>query len=116
MKPGEAGIRPAIEYMDASSLELMRQHGDASRFRIRIPPEARVALLFEMELPERTSNDEAQSVLARFQEGDGDVGDIPLVRLFRILEAHSGMDHLELAFPEDEDRARALCEFREAVQ
>ena len=112
--PAGPDIR-AIEFMDARSLDLMRRHGDRSRFRIRIPPEARVALLFEMELPERTSNDEAQAVLARFQEGDGNVGDIPLVRLFKILEAHSAMDHLELAFPEDEDRAKALCEFRGAV-
>ena len=79
-----------------------------------MPDGAGSALLFEMELPERATNDDAQEILARFLDG-GSAGDVPLARLFAILDRRGALDTLEMAFPEDDKRRAALHEFREAV-
>jgi D-lactate dehydrogenase (cytochrome) len=105
----------AIESIDAGGLDLLRSSGEATRLRIRVPDVARAALLFEMELPHPVDNEAAQRLLMRLLE-DGSISDDgPLTRLFRILLDHGALEALEFAFPEDEDRRRALKEFREAV-
>lgn len=104
----------AIEMMDGRSLALLREHGDARRLRVEIPPGAGAALLFELELPEATGNERAQDLLAATMAGE-DAEDGPLPRLYRILERRGALETLELAFPEDDRRREALREFREAV-
>lgn len=104
----------AIESLDAHCLDLLRLHGEGKRLRIDIPSDARAALLFELELPERTSRNEAESILEAYLNG-GPKLDSPLARLFRILDAEGVLDRLEFAFPDDEARQTALVEFREAA-
>jgi D-lactate dehydrogenase (cytochrome) len=105
----------AIEIMDGNSLDLLREHGDTSRLRVRVPEHGRAALLFETELPERLSNDDAQEILGRFLEEQTAGEDGPLLRLFSILGRHGALDDLDFAFPEDRARAAALHEFRESI-
>jgi D-lactate dehydrogenase (cytochrome) len=105
----------AIEWLDESSLRILRERGDARRLRIDVPASARAGLLFELELPEPTTDDQVEGVLADFLERQADPADGPLVRLFRILEDHRAMEHLDLAFPEKASRRRALNDLREAV-
>ena len=105
----------AIELMDERALELLRRHGESRRLRVNVPSGVCAALLFETELRDPLTNDAAQAVLARFLEGATAPGDLPLSRLFEILERHGALEALELAFPEDHARADALREFREAV-
>jgi D-lactate dehydrogenase (cytochrome) len=106
----------AIESIDANGLDLLRQSGAESRLRIRIPPSSRAALLFEIELTERLDNEQAQSLLLDVMEAEaGAVRRGPLAGLFGLLVDHGALETLELAFPEDHDRRRALKEFREAV-
>jgi D-lactate dehydrogenase (cytochrome) len=105
----------AIEWMDSNCLEILRQHGDARKRRIRLPATARAGLLFEMELDEPTSNERAQEQLAAALNGGSAARDDGLIRLFRILRDHDALDDLEFAFPEDGKRHQALAELREAV-
>jgi D-lactate dehydrogenase (cytochrome) len=115
---GSPAVEPdvrAIELMDGGSLDLLREHGDSRRLRVRLPEDAGAALLFELELPEATSNDAAQELLLAFLEGSSPPGGGPLLRLFELLHDHDALEPLELAFPEDHRRAEALREFREAV-
>jgi D-lactate dehydrogenase (cytochrome) len=112
--PGHPDVR-AIEFMDGGSLDLLREHGDSRRLRVGLPDGAGAALLFELELPETTSNDAAQELLLEFLDGRAVPDGRPLLRLFELLRDHDGIDDLELAFPEDHARADALREFREAV-
>jgi D-lactate dehydrogenase (cytochrome) len=105
----------AIESIDAHGLELLRATGEARRLRIAVPEDARAALLFEMELPDRVDNETAHTLALQFIEGEQSIDDSPLVRLFAILRDHDALESLEIAFPEDAERAQALKEFREAV-
>jgi D-lactate dehydrogenase (cytochrome) len=105
----------SIEWMDGHCLELLRRHGEARRLRVELPEQARSALLFEVELPESTSDDEAQELLARYLDGGPELPDRPLPRLYRLLDRYGALESLELAFPGDDRRRRALAELREAV-
>jgi D-lactate dehydrogenase (cytochrome) len=105
----------AIEWLDARCLEILREHGEARRRRVRLADEARAGVLFEMELGEPLDNERAQERLAAALNGGGQSFDDGLFRLFRLLREHGVVDHLEFAFPEDEGRHRALAELREAV-
>jgi len=105
----------AIESIDENGLELLRSTGEARRLRIAVPAGARAALLFEVELAERVDNETAHALVLRVLEGGPPSEDSGLVRLFEILRDHEVLDELEIAFPEDVERARALKEFREAV-
>ena len=105
----------AIESIDDNGLELLRTTGEARRLRVAVPQSARAALLFEMELAERVDNESAHALALQVIEGGQSTDDSSLVRLFAILRDHDALDSLEIAFPEDVERARALKEFREAV-
>jgi len=105
----------AIESIDENGLELLRTTGEARRLRIPVPGSARAALLFEMELAEHVDNESAHELALQVIEGGQPTDDSSLVRLFAILRDHDALDSLEVAFPEDVERARALKEFREAV-
>lgn len=105
----------AIEWLDEESLEILRRRGEARRRRIALSAEARAALLFEVELAEPVDDRGAEDLLAAFTDRRPEVPDHPLVRLFRILEEHSALERLVLAFPEDTRRQEALAGLREAV-
>ena len=105
----------AIESIDENGLELLRATGEARRLRIDVPEGARAALLFETELSERIDNETAHRLAQQAMEGRQGSDDSGLVHLFAILRDHDVLDSLEIAFPEDFERARALKEFREAV-
>lgn len=111
--PGGPDVR-AIEWLDSGSIGTLRRSGADRRLRVSIPSEAREALLFEMELDRPTSGPAACELLEGFLERR-ELPDHPLLRLFRILEEHGALESLELAFPEDERRHRAIAELREAV-
>ncbi len=105
----------AIEWMDSRSVALLRATGDLDRHRVRAP-EGRVAgVLFELELPERATNEQAHDLLAAWLDGPRAAPDVPMVRLFEVLGRHVDLDSLVLAFPEDEGRRQALRALREAV-
>jgi D-lactate dehydrogenase (cytochrome) len=108
LRSGVPGLR-SIEFMNDSCLDLLRECGADSRLRIEIPKESKAALLFEMELGEPLTNERAQEVI----EGGDTKGDLPT--LAKLLEKHGALEALQLAFPEDSDRRKALNEFREAV-
>jgi D-lactate dehydrogenase (cytochrome) len=105
----------SIEIMDGRCLRMLRVHGDSGKLRITVPPASECAILFEMELPEATSNADAEDTLAGFLERGADGPDVPLSRLLGILAANGALETLELAFPEDAARREALHEFREAA-
>ncbi len=104
----------AIELLDASSLELLRVHGDTRRLRVVVPEGARSALLLEVELPSVASRAEVEEAVAAAWERRPP-GRSPLVHLFGILAEHGALDDAEIAFPGDETRRDALLEFRESV-
>jgi len=103
----------AIEFADASCLRLLRESGADRESRVRIPAGAGAMLWFEVELPEPITERRAQETLADLFEGRG--ADGPLARLFRLLERHEAVDDLQIAFPGDDARRRALTDLREAV-
>lgn len=105
----------AIEWLDGDSLDLLRRTSAPRRLRVRIPDEARGALLFETELDRPTTDAAVQQSLAAFLEGRAAAPGDPLPELFRVLDEHEALDTLELAFPDDERRHRQLTELREAV-
>lgn len=105
----------SIEFLDDNCLRLLREVGADRTLRVRIPESSEAALLFEMELPEQVSNDDAQAALAAVIERQEPAWEGPLVRLFRILERHGALEDLEFAFPQDADRRHALNELRETV-
>jgi D-lactate dehydrogenase (cytochrome) len=103
----------AIEFADANCLSLLRESGAARERRVPVPAEAGAMLLLELELPRAITDRQAVESLGRLLDGKGSDG--PLARLVRILERHEALDDLQLAFPEDGARRRALYELREAV-
>jgi D-lactate dehydrogenase (cytochrome) len=105
----------AIESIDRNSLRLLAESGRHRELRVPVPDEAQAALLFEVELPERTSDEQAQRIAAEVLEGQHAVPDVALTRLFHILLDHGALETLQLAFPEDSDRRAVLNAFREAV-
>jgi D-lactate dehydrogenase (cytochrome) len=112
LRTGAAGLR-SIEFMDRNCLDLLRECGADRRLRIEIPAGAKASLLFEMEFEEALTNERAQKIISDLLEGAAVGG--PLAGLFKILLKHDALDGLQLAFPEDADRRKALNEFREAV-
>ena len=105
----------SIELLDRNSLDLLIESDRHHRLRIRVPERSHAALLFELELPSRTSNDEAQAIVSGWLTGTATGEEGPIPRLLRLLDDHVSPDGLELAFPEDDSRRRALGQVREAV-
>ncbi len=132
----------AIEYMDARSLEILREDGIAERCGVPLPPGARALLLVQLELP--PSYDRARAVkelaeasgsedlaeasgsedLAKasgseeLTEASGSASSAarrPIATLCRILERHGLLADAVPALPGEDDRRRALFALREAV-
>lgn len=112
--PSGADVR-AIELLDGRCLDLLRDHGDARRLRVRIPETGGAAILFELELHERTSNERAQEIIEAFLDAPGSAPAHPLIAVFSSVQRWGDLESVDLAFPEDDARREALHEFREAV-
>jgi D-lactate dehydrogenase (cytochrome) len=103
----------AIEYMDARSLEIVREDGAAAANGVNLPSYATSALLVQLELPPGTGAAEAfeQIGLAR----DAGRPDTPLLRFCTMLLNAGVFDDVEIAVPDDAARAAQLAAIREAV-
>ncbi len=105
----------SIEWFDGKSLGLLKDAGIDRRLRVEIPQSAGAAVFFELELADRTSDAEVQELIEGFFARRGDLPDVASIRLFDILDRHGGLEGLELGFPEDDRRRRAMFELRHAV-
>jgi D-lactate dehydrogenase (cytochrome) len=114
LDPAGPDVR-SIEWFDEHCLRMLVASGDDRRLRIEVPAVSRAALLFELELPEPTTDEQAQRELEQFLEGGAAAKDGPLVRLFGLLAEYEALGTLQLAFPQERRRRSALNEFREAV-
>jgi D-lactate dehydrogenase (cytochrome) len=102
----------AIEYLDARSLELLREDGQDKRSAVVLPGAGAVALLFQVELPESMSED---AITLAFEEALEGRGDGPIHRLCVTLEEHDALDSLELAMPGERARLEQLLALRDRV-
>ena len=105
----------SIEWLDAGCLEILRRHDDVRRRRVHLPDDARAGVLFEMELDEPADDARVQERLAAALNGGAGRRDDGLLRMARLVREHGALETLELAFPQDAARHRALAELREAV-
>jgi D-lactate dehydrogenase (cytochrome) len=117
----------AIEYMDARSLEILREDRVPERVGVVIPPDARALLLVQMELSPEYDRERAIAELAAGAEASGDeISTVPasaaapaiagpIASFCRILARHGVLDSAVPALPGEEDRRRALFALREAV-
>jgi D-lactate dehydrogenase (cytochrome) len=103
----------AIEHMDARSLELIREDGVDRLNGVAIPPATAMALLVTLELPSRTTGEQAYDEIGQAREPDAP--DTPLVRFCRLMDALGALDDVEVAVPGDLSRANQLLAVREAV-
>lgn len=102
----------AVEYMDARSVQVLREDGVAGRVGVTIPPDAQALLLVQAELPPDYDRARAYAELA----AHGAVASRgPVAQLCSILEAHGVLDAAVPALPDEEERRRALFALREAV-
>ncbi len=111
----------AAEFLDEKSLSIIRGRGKDRELRIPVPDDARAAVYFEVELDRAVSQGEVEICLMAVWEG----AEIPeecrdpvllsASRLFTSLRDRNLLENLELAFPGQTDRHRALRDFREAV-
>jgi D-lactate dehydrogenase (cytochrome) len=112
LRSKQPGLR-SIEFMDRNSLDLLQESDADRRLRIEIPREAESALLFETEFDQPVTDSQAERTISELMDGVGATG--ALADLFGLLARHDTLDSLQVAFPEDEDRRKALNDFREAV-
>jgi D-lactate dehydrogenase (cytochrome) len=102
----------AIEYMDARSVEILREDGNDRRNAVTLGPDARTLLLIQLELrPEwaaRAYDDLAQAL-------EPVAPDVPLVQFVRILEQSGRLEETELVMPGDWARIEQMYALREAV-
>jgi D-lactate dehydrogenase (cytochrome) len=99
----------AIEYMDARSVEILREDGVPSRVGVPISAGAHALLLVQVELPPAWDRARAVEELSS-PEREG-----PVASLCRILERHGVLASAVPALPGEDDRRRALFALREAV-
>jgi D-lactate dehydrogenase (cytochrome) len=102
----------AIEYMDARSVEILREDESDKRNTITLGPNAQTLLLIQLELnPEwaaRAYDDLAQAL-------EPGAPDVPLVQFVRILEQNGRLEETELVMPGDWGRIEHMYALREAV-
>jgi D-lactate dehydrogenase (cytochrome) len=103
----------AVEYLDRRSLELLREDGVAETQQVGWPAGTAAMLILQVELPEARSAPAAFDELASARAGDH--GGSSLVRLARLLDAHSAFDVTEVALPGDARRMRQFLAFREGA-
>jgi D-lactate dehydrogenase (cytochrome) len=103
----------AIEYMDARSLEIVREDRADTANRVRLPPGAGAALLVTLELPPGTDAAAAFDQIGRAR--DANRPDAPLVKFCAMLADAGAFDDVEIAVPGDEARMAQLVAVREAV-
>ena len=102
----------AIEYMDARSVEILREDGVPQRVGVRLPAGGGALLLVQVELA--PSYDRARAIEELSSATDHHVVG-PVATLYRILETHGLVDSAVIALPGEDDRRRALFSLREAV-
>ena len=105
----------AIEWVDSRSLELLKIHGDLRDLKLRLPPDAGSAVLFDLELPARPGEEEVVQLLDRFLSNDPGLPDRAEVGLFRILDRCNALESLLPALPGDRAGGEQLRRFRESV-
>ena len=110
----EPDIR-AIEWVDSRSLALLSAHGDLRDVKLRLPPSAGSAVLFEMELPSGQGDDDVLDLLERFLSKEPGLPDRAEVRLFRLLDRCNALESLLPALPGDRAGRERLRRFRESV-
>ncbi len=102
----------AIEYMDARSVEILREDGSEKRNNISLGHDAQTLLLIQLELSpewvERAYDDLAQAL-------EPDAPDVPLVQFVQILERSGRLEETELVMPRDWARIEQMYALREAV-
>ena len=103
----------AIEHMDRRSLEILREDGADSKYNVRVPADARLALLVQLELPRDISADVAYDEIAA--AASPSAPDTPLIRFCRLLDRFHVLDRAEVALPGETRRAEQLIGLREAV-
>ncbi|MCE9634715.1 MAG: FAD-binding oxidoreductase [Planctomycetes bacterium] len=99
---------PAIEHFDRRCVELLRDDGADRTHGVPLPANAAMVLIFTVDLPTPTSDDD---VVEQLSEPDGP--DTPLRRLVRILGPDA--ERLEIALPSEPSRAAKFAAMREAV-
>ena len=103
----------AIEYMDARSLEIVREDGAAAANGVNLPSYATSALLVQLELPPGTGAADAFEQIGLIR--DAGRPDTPLLRFCTMLLNAGVFDEVEIAVPDDAARAAQLAAIREAV-
>jgi D-lactate dehydrogenase (cytochrome) len=99
----------AIEYMDARSLDIVREDGADAMNGVRLPAGSGAALLVTLELPSGTGAAEAFEQIGRAG------ADTPLARFCAMLAEAQVFDDVEIAVPGDSARMSQLAAVREAV-
>lgn len=103
----------AIEHMDGASLDLVRTRGLDFKLKVPLPAKARMALYFEVELPERTTGAKILADLDTVVMGS--YANSAAGQLFQLLAKRRVINSLELAMPDEPSRLIAFREFREAI-
>jgi D-lactate dehydrogenase (cytochrome) len=103
----------AIEHMDRRSMALARSGGEIPAAAVRVPENAALALLIQLELPEGTDAAAVHEQVAAALEPS--TPGRAVVRFCRLLARFGLLDATEIAAPGDERRMRELLAFREAV-
>lgn len=103
----------AIEYMDARSVEVLREDGVPARVGVAVPDSARALLLVQLELPADWGRARAMDELVAVAQGAAGSG--PVADFCRSLEVRGLLESAVPALPGEEDRRRALFALREAV-
>ncbi|GAC1623585.1 MAG: FAD-binding oxidoreductase [Ktedonobacteraceae bacterium] len=102
----------AIEYLDARSLQIVREDGSDRRNGFVFQPDVQALLLVHIELPaeyvERAYDDLAQAL-------EPGAPDVPLVSLARLLDTFDALQETELVMPAEHSRAAQVYAIREAV-
>ena len=108
----ERGVA-AIEHLDRRCLDILHEDGADRRCDVRLPVDAALALLVQLELTSGTTEADAFTQIERSLSPGG--ADTALGRVCRLLHAHGVFDAAEMALPGNIRRAEQLIALREAV-